>query len=267
MNWTLVQQALTDEAARQSLDQPALDQAEDMVLLAYNKWHPEKWKVQGVEWRYDQVRDRADASGVIDLWGFAEDAVQIVDWKTTGSINTTWKERQARTQQGLEYALALAATGIEPPFRFTLRAVGADMTTATIGTPLIRQEDLDRYELETQGWASLRNSLVQSGGWGSPWPRNESGGCLAFGPRYPCDYLGICEAREPDVVYPTEITDSLGARRISYSSRKEFQRCPERYRRLTIEKECGMMKESGDAAKLGAVFHAGVAAIWEQEGE
>ncbi len=66
MNWTLVQQALTDEAARQSLDQPALDQAEDMVLLAYNKWHPEKWKVQGVEWRYDQVRDRADASGVID---------------------------------------------------------------------------------------------------------------------------------------------------------------------------------------------------------
>lgn len=267
MNWSRIEQAIADEAARQSLDPPAIDQAEDMILTAYKKWHPESWEVKGVEWRYDQSRDRADASGQIDLWGFADDAVRIVDWKTTGSISPAWKERQARSQQGLEYALALAASGIEPPFRFEIRAVAQDMSTAVIDFPLIRQEDLDRYELETQGWAGIRNGLVQSVGWGSVWPRNESGGCLAFGPRYPCDYLGICEAREPDVVYPLESIRGLGERRISYSSRKEFQRCPERYRRLTIEKECGILRESGDAARIGLVFHAGVAAIWEESNE
>ncbi len=85
------------------------------------------------------------------------------------------------------------------------------------------------------------------------WLKNPAG-CKAFGPGYPCEFEDVCwrGARGPEGV-PGEL------KTLSYSSMKEFLRCPERYR-LAL----WTPREDDDRTAAGQAFHAAMAEIYKE---
>jgi len=210
--------------------------------------------------------------GFIDLDGFRTthdgklDAVEVIDWKTVGSITPEKKLNQSLSWQGRIYAVARGAS------RYTYRLVQRDGRTAEVSSnwpePFYTEDDVREYLTETvaarqdeQG----RHRVEKLGGVAiTPWRRNMPGACGAFG--RPCEHLELCAVTNSAPRRPL----ALGP--LSHSSCETFNLCRERYRLDELKKaeDVAAGRETfydvEASSTLGVSFHAGAAEAWRQIG-
>ena len=264
IDWDLVAKALA------SVDLPDFDRDEvsERIVEATKRYAPydtANLSIQGIEERFEFERGK----GFIDLWGFEKNiTLKIVDWKTTGSITDAWEFRESNSEQGLWYVHALKSLrpeiDISNGVSFEIRGVSR---SGGVFKSLHRKISLDEilfHDVNQSRWMAAKDAYIEKYGWNDVygWPRAFPSACRPFGPKYPCEFYEACENNKPRLY---EI-DDLPVRSLnSYSSEKEFQRCPERYRNLALKKTLGLYDEDEDLATLwGKAFHAGCAEVWRQ---
>jgi len=208
---------------------------------------------------------------VIDQWWQGKlFGTKVVDWKLrTKGMNDAWLGRLERSDQGLWYVHALVASKaitITPtePVVVEFRGVPSKGGACKIVQQSITAEALHEFDQQREWW-ERRFSMDHEGGYVRPWGRDRSG-CLKYGPLYPCVFRDFCFTGKPLPDVPADFPIVSNA---SFSSTGEYQRCPERARLLTIEKNLGIVgiQDDGESASMGQAFHLGIACCYEQARE
>lgn len=261
IDWTPVEQSILDSKLLMDFDLEEIFQRVQQVFRRYGKSDFESLKIQGIEEEFLFQRGK----GFIDLWGFNQRGMlKVIDWKTTGSINENWEFRERYSKQGCWYIHALKSihkdidisNGVEFEARGVVRSSGLSKSIQKF----ISVDELERFDINQAAWEGQKGKLVEDIGFFSPWPQNFPDGCQPFGPNYRCEFFEQCI--EGDKRLFTNLVEIKALN--SYSSEKEFRRCPERYRNLVLQKSLGMQRVDGDEANWGKVFHLGVAEVWRQ---
>lgn len=267
INWQLVYEKLVGD------EDPFLlphEEIADVVFKAYKRYAEKDFRdesVEGIEQYFKFEREGYESSGIIDLWGrTAGGNLFIADWKTTGSFTDSWVFRESNSEQALQYVHGFFSTGVvKASFPVEVRVRGVTRTGQLKALPVreVSADDLAQFDLHQDQWGGMY-AEARKGGFGNPWPKNMPDGCTQFGYERLCPFYG------------TQCGQSfLGADekikppRLSYSFMKNFKRCPEYARLLTIGRQLGTIEEESDELLWGLAFHRGIAEVYRQmkEGE
>lgn len=267
IDWSLMYERMVGE------DDPFLlnhEEVADAVFKAYKRYAERDFRdgtVEGIEQYFKFERDGYESSGIIDLWGWtATGNLFITDWKTTGSFTDSWMFRESNSEQSLQYVHGLFSTGVvAPSWPVEVRVRGVNRGGQFKALPVreITAEDLARFDIEQDQWNGMYTE-ARKVGFDVPWPKNMPDGCTQFGYERLCPFYGTqCGSRLPG-------TDSkIKEPRLSHSFMKNFKRCPEYARLLTIGRQFGTLEEESEELLWGLAFHRGIAEVYRQmkEGE
>jgi len=198
----------------------------------------------------------ARCKGTIEPFKTFKDSLVIIDWKTTNSPvdNDAWRTRCLRSYQWREYKFRESAATL-----FIYRGLSRSIDwrkKGEEGEPAKRSREVILNLPESlvpdvahriAGIDVMRESLKE---W-EVWPKNTQS-CDDFG--YVCPFLKDCENN-------TMPQRTIELREMSYSRREMFLRCPERYRRMEIER---LEEKDEDNTNVGKMVHAALERIWRK---
>lgn len=222
--------------------------------------------LEGLEEEFEFSHAGQQRKGFIDLRGWRETFPFVCDYKSTGTLDERWAYREENSEQTLYYAHALhVVNGWEEPREVLVHVRGVDREGYQwLIEKTITPHMLVEFDQQSGAWSKLQLELWAGGGWKEPWPRNKPEGCRPFGPRYPCDFEALCNDWKPEND-PARLIQEAGELNSSFSSNKEFRRCPERRRLLQIHKLLGTERGDSPEASWGQGFHRGIAEVYRQE--
>lgn len=193
--------------------------------------------------------------GFIDLRGVRPDGtVEVVDWKSTGSITPEKRAALSISWQGRIYATAAQAQ------RYTYRLVERSGACSEVSVPWPNSAYCEVDVSEYLDNVIYRRKRMHE--WISPWPRSMPYACGAYG--RDCNYVDECARHNQSGARPLV---QLGP--LSHSSIEVFNLCPERYRLDEVTKALGQGQDrpEDDGSQLGSSFHAAIAEAWRQLGK
>lgn len=254
-------------------DQDLVNAGVEGLIEAFLAADRQKLRILGVEHEYSyQDKVGVEQKGFIDLWGRlstdepGDETWFVADWK---SSDAQWvgakKERQQKSKQPLDYALALVETGYIPNDFGTLlgqyRCWSWSTGRSTVIPFRVLSSELAAHEERSTRWSMYREALAEKFQTGS-WPKND-GGCRKFGPRYPCRLESQCWGGKEKPFVPVEALDKALTWPLSYSSRETLKRCPELYRWEQVEKALDARHHDEDrASEMGSALHNQLAEVW-----
>lgn len=273
MNWPAVIDAMYPS------DDPPLHDIEPVVAAVASAWSKfgerdfEKSDLLALEERIELDIPAFGARKqvmVIDQWWRSKEKPNwylIADWKLrVKGMTEAWASRLEHSDQGLWYAHGLIAGGRmalddNTSIVVAFRGISADSgDKIRVVTQVLTAQDIWEFDQQREWW-ERRHRLDHEGGYTRPWGRRRSG-CFQFGPMYPCRFHD-CKNIKVDVPVDFPIVSNS-----SFSMGQEYQRCPERARLLTIEKNLGKLEgvalEEGEDKEMGLAFHRGIACCYEQ---
>jgi hypothetical protein len=128
---------------------------------------------------------------------------------------------------------------------------------------IIHPEDVAALDFQQSLWENTKKQLIELQGVENEWPRNYPDAC-SFGGRYICQFINHCERRFPVQIDAAKTVDAKTlALRSSFSSLKEFKRCPEKFRLETWSRIMGAKGEESEEASWGGAFHRGIAQVYK----
>ena len=261
INWELVYEKLVGS------DDPFLfnhEEVAEVVFKVYKRFAEKDFqngRIEGIETYYKFDRDGYETSGIIDLWGRdAAGDLFISDWKTTGSFTDSWIFRESASDQSLQYVHGLFSLGFVEasfPVKVHIRGITRSGSIKSLPVRIVQAEDLAKFDLQQAQWAALY-AESKSGGWNNSWAQNKPDGCTQFGYNYLCPFSGNgCGDHIGGI-------DQLKEPRLSHSFLKNYKRCPEYARLLTIKRQFDTIEEESDELMWGLAFHRGIAEVYRQ---
>ena len=202
-------------------------------------------------WDYEGFR------GVFDL--VLGGPNKLVDWKSMGSVerphamDETKLEFQTSAYLGLG-SRYLEAHGLPVPAMLEYRALdfNGNVKTATV---LASSQQLVDFQFQQFAILDAYGSCYDDVH--TPWQRNRPQSCFKFGQE--CPYLKDCTELTMPVGFTAEQFDA--ARPRSKSAFKDWQHCPEYYRRTRV---LHVEAPKPGPVLTGEAVHAGLASVWQQ---
>lgn len=223
----------------------------------------------GIEHLFEwEVDNKPFLKGYLDIFGevaqppgsnpFAEFAGLpfSVDWKTSNrDLNDVWAARYLNSWQWRLYAAArdlklFIYRGIKRPQKVGEKTAFREIPIA------VPSYNFEECMLYVAALLASRQALVD--GRFEIWPQSRPDACKAY--NRDCPFLDDCDQF-------TMPRAAIGEKVMSYSSLKDFARCPEYHRRAELQKLAALEDAdaiSGAEANFGTLVHSGVAEVYRQ---
>lgn len=277
MTYDLLLEALDTDKIVEAIHAVSLKQCDyedciKMVLKSIRKWGPSDYlnfSITGIEERFSvefpesggfipHVGINSETSnlygprsvkGFVDLVGSragvagSSPVVEVVDYKTTGSISSDQQDRVRYSWQGRLYATVYGAQ------RVVFRSIQRDGRAVELRYDWPTKGYCDQDVCEYFGQAlNLRETFRHQ----NKWLQHAPSACKAYGKD--CPYRSICLVNNQA---PRKLIE---LRPFSFSGSEAFLLCPEKYRLNTVLD----LDKGNDETDLGSAFHAGVQEAWTQ---
>jgi len=277
IDWNKVNAAISDVST------PLSDLEEELVRICvwdaaekYVSLDLAAFKITGIEKRveFQPEGSKSIVKGYIDLMGeIREDGIKPycdyfpgiweADWKTTGgrvfstdnkdgsgpqfsgTVNSQWKERYLDSWQGKIYARAAGARLMEYRGISQLR----EYASLILAFEEHQIQEVDEYVV---GASAIYNSLLDSGL--QVWPRRMPKSCGNWG--RDCQFK-----KNQDCILYTMPKGVPPRRDLSFSSIEQLYECPEKFRRMSLDKG---LDDGTDASRFGEAVHRGIASSHSQ---
>lgn len=176
----------------------------------------------------------------------AEGTVLGVDWKTTGSPPDP--QKRARYANSWQWKMYLAALGAS---HFEYRIISQKPVRAYTIQCAAGENNAEEVKLFIEGIWRIRRGLGDL----PIWPQNRPAGCGAYA--RVCKYDRSCaEGTMPLAPFPHKD--------LSYSDAMNMLLCPEKARRLALDRLKGAGADETEDTVLGGAFHRGIAEVYRQ---
>jgi hypothetical protein len=237
-------------------------EAKKLVIKACGAWLPRdvvEFEVEGIEERVEEPFDGVTQKGFLDLRGKFRGEINatkklkgksfVLDWKTAGrKLDSVWRDRLIDSWQWRMYH------ELKPMDVFIYRGINRQGDVREVIMPI---ENGNVVSLMTIN--QLRHDIVQLGEYfdkeAEVWSRHMPWSCRSMGE---CEFIEECLNDTMPRGCPEEFPN------ISYTLINNLHSCPEKTRRLLIQKERGIEERRNESLRLGSAVHRGLAEVYSQ---